>query len=248
MSNAHLIEQNHPLNSEQDCTEFAEAAFAERQFELIVRRFGTELDREAQLRPLVSSWVGRAKFELGQFSEARCILVEAISECTTLPDWARLTLQHSVWRDQSPFIETVPTLLHENLEAFHRVVTGLLYDGDTNSPLPDGRYTIATLAMYWAKIGIKTIVLNPRERGPEAELVSLGIDPSFLEAVTRGPNGVSEVCAEKSPDIPFATDPNLSPRLFDVAGSVLLGAKPVLCPFTGTRSLARDSLDLYVYL
>lgn len=225
---------------------FAETAFSSRQFEAVVQRFANIPDA-APRTPLALAWVGRAQFELGAFSEARRLLAEAISTSTALPGWARIVLQHATWMDQSPFSEELPDRIRDNIAIFGHFVTTLIELGDTSAPLPDDRFTAATLAMHWVKTGIRTVVLDQRNQDLRTELTSLGLATSFLDAVAKGPKAVADACADLSTDVPFAAQPDMSPRLFDVASAVLLRAKPVLCPFTGRRALAHESVDLYVY-
>jgi len=102
--------------------------------------------------------------------------------------------------------------------------------------------------MYWVKTGIRRLPGAGQEQISAEDLNDLNLAPAFVDAIMRGPNGPFEACAALSVDLPFANEPNLSPRLFDVAGAVLLHGKPILCPFTGARELVRDSVDMYAYL
>ncbi len=230
----------------QNFLSFAEEAFSSRQFEAIVARSNVIPDNEAEV-PLAQAWLGRAHFELGAPAEGRRLLAQAVSASGELPAWATVVLQHATWADETPFDERIPDLLRQNVEQFGRFVEALIQSGDTSRPLPDARFTSATLAMYWVRTGIRTLTLEKDNRHIMPELTELGFAAAFLDAAWKGPERVAQVCAALSTDVSFATDTSMSPRLFDVASTILLRAKPMLCPFTGTRGLTRDSIDLYVY-
>ena len=235
---------NLPLISEQEYTAFAEAAYSARSFNQILERFGPSLKTNA----LCLAWLARAKFELGQISEARKILAVAVAASPSeLPEWAKITLQQCAWADRSEFDEVLPDRLRESVEIFGNFVNRLIQYNEV-APKPDGRFTAATLAIYWVKTGIKVLPRVGQRHIVAADLRDLNLAPDFIDAVAKGPDGPFEACVARSPDLPLTKEPELTPRLFDVAAAVLLRGKPILCPFTGARELVRDSIDMYAYL
>lgn len=167
MSSLNLHELS--LSSERDCVVFAESAFNAQCFDLIVQRFGQPLIANT----LILAWVGRAKFQLGEISEARQLLATAISESPNeLPDWAKLTLQHCAWRDPLPFTERLPKRLEENVRTFGNFVNRLIQFNEI-PPRHDDRFTTATLAIYWVKAGVQTFPRDGEERISAADLKEL---------------------------------------------------------------------------
>jgi hypothetical protein len=229
----------------RDFIAFAETAFASRAFRSIVDCFEA-MFADKPAAPLSLAWLARACFELGEVARTRCLLAQAIGAAETSPDWAKALFQHAVWTDPSPF-EPPPEPLMRNVEIFGHFVTALIERGEVSSPVHDRRFPSAALAMYWVRTRIRTVVLDCRDQDQLTWLQAEGLAAGFLAAAGRGMNGAAEACAALSSDVPFAAQPDLSPRLFDVAATMLLRGKPILCPFTGQRGLALDSIDLYVH-
>ena len=105
------------------------------------------------------------------------------------------------------------------------------------------------IASAWAHQKVKVLVAGV-DRDDEIRQVcaSLGLSPLFVDAALSCYDGASDRCAALSPDIPFAQDGGLSRRVRDVAAALILGGKPILCPFTGMRAVVRDSLNLHTFL
>lgn len=105
------------------------------------------------------------------------------------------------------------------------------------------------LAADWVNSSVRVMVCGVD--GAESirhECAALGLSPLFVDAILSSHDGASERCAALSDDFEFAQDDRLSRRVRDVAATLLLGGKPILCPFTGTRALVRDSLDIHTFL
>jgi len=233
---------------------FVEAKLSEGDFKSITTRLHAVRNRagwllQPEVLAFVLSRLGRALLKLQEIPAAREVLIAAVAASQNVPSGTAQDLEHCVWHSSSPFTEQLPELLQTNVNLFAEYVTSILQREAVLPPLPDGRYSSAVLAAYWIKAGARTMTLNG---GSSSEallnLQLLGLSKTFLEAACGGPHQVASLCAELSPDIPFSGAANLSDRQFDVAGTVILRAKPMLCPFTGTRGLAYDSLDTYVYL
>jgi len=113
---------------------------------------------------------------------------------------------------------------------------------------PDGR-DLRQLASDWAHSSVRMLVSGVDSDAEIREAcAAIGLSPLFVDAVLSSYDGASERCAALSPDIEFARDPTISGRVKDVAAALILGGKPILCPFTGTRALGRDSIDLHTFL
>lgn len=118
----------------------------------------------------------------------------------------------------------------------------------SGAPFGFGRES-SQLAADWVHSGLRVMA-----RGVDSaeairhECAALSLSPLFVDAVLSSDDGASERCAALSDDLEFARDDRLSRRVRDVAAALILGGKPVLCPFTGMRALVRDSLDLHTFL
>ncbi len=107
----------------------------------------------------------------------------------------------------------------------------------------------AQLAADWVHSGVRVMVCGvDSAEAIRHECAALGVSPLFVDAILSSHDGASERCAALSDDLEFARDDRLSRRVRDVAAALILGGKPILCPFTGTRALVRDSLDLHTFL
>lgn len=125
----------------------------------------------------------------------------------------------------------------------------LLTIGHLVSEFEPGGRNLGQLATDWAHDGVRMLA-----SGVDSDVeirqacAAIGLSPLFVDAVLSSYDGASARCAALSPDVGFAQDPRLSGRVKDVAAALLLGGKPILCPFTGTRALVRDCLDLHTFL
>ncbi len=112
----------------------------------------------------------------------------------------------------------------------------------------DGR-DLRQLASDWAHGNVRMLVSGvDSDAEVRQACAEINLSPLFVDAVLSSYDGASQRCAALSPDIEFAQDPRISGRVKDVAAALILGGKPMLCPFTGTRALARDSIDLHTFL
>ena len=135
------------------------------------------------------------------------------------------------------------------LEVFGTCFTSILATGVVGGEFLEPGQDLRQLATDWAHGSIRMLA-----RGVDSDdaireaCAALALSPLFVDALLASQDGVSEQWAALSPDLDFARDACLSGRLKDVAATLLLGGKPTLCPFTGTRALVRDSLDLHTFL
>ncbi len=233
---------------------FAEAACETGDFEAVAVTFALVLNRvgwllDLAVQSLVRSWLGRALYQMGNLSPARNNLAQAIGLSADAPQWALPLLERCSQQDLSVFTEELPLLLKIDVQLFGEYVTALLEQAETLPPAPVSRYSTMTLATYWIRAGIRRIVLDGTRRGEHRiQLERIGFAPDFLDPAYEGPKQVARRCAMLSTDLPFAGSPQLTDRMFDVVGTTILRGKPILCPFTGTRAVARDSIDLSVCL
>lgn len=134
-------------------------------------------------------------------------------------------------------------------ELFGNCFRDLLLNGATTETFADFGQDLRQVATEWAHSNVRMLVSGVDSADAIREACAgLGLSPVFVDAFLSSHDGVSERCAALSPDVEFMQDARLSRRLKDVAAALLLGGKPVLCPFTGTRALVRDSLDLHTFL
>lgn len=126
---------------------------------------------------------------------------------------------------------------------------GMLTDGGFAGEFQPNGQDMRQLAAGWVHGNVRMLVCGvDTDADVRQACAAAGLSPSFVDAVLSGYDGASERCAALSPDIGFVQEPPLTRRVADVAAAVLLGGKPILCPFTGERALARDSLDLHTFL
>lgn len=137
----------------------------------------------------------------------------------------------------------------QSLQHFGDCFADILTNKSLTREFQPGGRDLRQLASDWAHGSVRMLVSGVDS---DAEIrqacVAIGVSPLFLDAVLSSYDGASKRCAALSPDIEFAQDPRLARRVKDVAAALILGGKPILCPFTGTRALARDSLDLHTFL
>ncbi len=163
----------------------------------------------------------------------------------TPPDWLHGLLDWCVLQDATCDFGQPPAPLMEEIAAFEPAALDFL--AGRPAVWRPGRYPTVTVARYWVHRAVRTIHLEPDDAETVAQLRGGRLSPVFLQAVARGRDGVGGACFAASPNIPFAANPAFSHRVKDIA-AVLLGGKPVLCPFTGERALARDTINLHTFL
>lgn len=135
------------------------------------------------------------------------------------------------------------------LKHFGDCFAGMLTDGCFAGEFQPGGQDIRQLAADWAHAEVRMLACGvDGDADIRQACAAAGLAPSFVDAVLSGFDGASERCAALSADIGFMHDARLTRRVADVAAAVLLGGKPILCPFTGERALARDSIDLHTFL
>jgi hypothetical protein len=198
-----------------------------------------DLDNES--KALIYAWMGRACHALNDTQSARHYLATAISIHADLPGWVRATLQEAAWRTPISAEEEIPSTLQANVEAFGQFMSDFLRSGTEPSVPLDDRYTPATLAWYWVH-RLKTVVADASDDSVQ----KCQLSPTFTNAVARGFNGVFDHLVSTG-FLPFSID-HPSPRITEVAATVALRGKPILCPFSGEGAVVKDSLDPSVYL
>lgn len=137
----------------------------------------------------------------------------------------------------------------QHLKHFGDCFAGVLMDGGFAEEFHSSGQDLRQLAADWADASVRMLVSGvDGDTEIRQACAAAGLSPSFVDAVLSGYDGASERCAALSADTALAHDPRLTRRVADVAAAVLLGGKPILCPFTGERALARDSIDLHTFL
>lgn len=137
----------------------------------------------------------------------------------------------------------------QQIQEFGACFTEMLTKGCLTGSFDCGQIPIAQLASDWAHRTVKVLVSGvDRDDDIRRACAALELSPLFVEAVISSYDGVSDRCAVLSTDIAFAQDGRLSRRVRDVAAALILGGKPILCPFTGMRAVVRDSLNLHTFL
>ena len=105
------------------------------------------------------------------------------------------------------------------------------------------------VATEWAHANVRMLVSGVDSNAEIRQAcAALDLSPIFVDAVLSSCDGAGERCAALWADVEFVRDIRLTGRVKDVAATLLLGGKPILCPFTGTRALVRDTLDLHTFL
>lgn len=108
---------------------------------------------------------------------------------------------------------------------------------------------IRQLATGWAHGKVRMLVSGIDDVGEiRKACAELHLSPLFVDAVLSSYDGAGARCAALWADVEFARDERLTGRVKDVAATLMFGGKPILCPFTGTRALVRDTLDLHTFL
>jgi len=137
----------------------------------------------------------------------------------------------------------------QNLSNFGRSFADTLLGKPSDGELPRFDEGLDQLAADWVHADVKILASGvDSEADLRCACAELELSPIFINAILSSRDGASDQCAALSPDIPFALDGRLSRRVKDVAAALILRGKPILCPFTGTRALVRDSLDLHTFL
>ena len=115
--------------------------------------------------------------------------------------------------------------------------------------MPGPAQDMPQLAGDWANSAVRVVGMGADgEEGVRLACAEAGLSPAFADAITSSYDGATAAWAALSDDLPFASDSRLSPRVKDVCAAVALGAKPILCPFTGARALVRDTIDTHTFL
>ena len=123
------------------------------------------------------------------------------------------------------------------LQHFGDCLAGMLTDGGFAGEFPSSSQDLRQLASDWAHADVRMLASGvDGEADIRQACAAAGLSPSFVDAVLSGYDGVSKRCAALSADTGFTHDPRLTRRVSDVAAAMLLGGKPVLCPFTGERA------------
>ena len=208
------------------------------------------LDRAGFLSPeqaaVPKAWVGRVCADRGDYARGHRLLADAVAGSAKLGEWVPGYLDHCSRHDRIHEFSEPTDLLRQEMAAFERGALDFL--ARRPGTWKPGRYPTITVARHWVRWNLNIIHLEPDDAESVALLRAGGLSPTFLQATLRGRDGVGEACYALSPDIPFAADPSVSLRVKDLAATVLLGGKPVLCPFTGERDLARDTINLHTFL
>lgn len=192
------------------------------------------------------AWLGRSYADHLDFARGHATLVAAIAGFASPPDWLHGVIDWCARQDRSAQFGNPPAALLNEAAEFGRATLDFL--AGRHCLWTPGRYPTLTVALHWIRQAVKIIHLEPADTESIALLSEGGISPVFLQAVAQGRDGVGEACFAASPDVPFATDPSISLRVKEVAAAILLGGKPILCPFTGDRDLARDTINMHTFL
>ena len=200
-------------------------------------------------RGLFWAWVGRARLMEHQISAARQAFAKAIATGAELPVWTRREFETAVSQDPGPFVETVPPSLDRELGIFIEIMSSLLHRQPVSYSETAFRFPAFVLAFYWLKAKSRASVLRSITPGSVGEDVALThLSPNFIKAARYGTHEIAHVCAELCPEIRLPLGEKMSDRLFEVIATAHFKAKPILCPFSGTRQFVTDSLDLSCYL
>ena len=190
--------------------------------------------------------IGRFCAEKLDFTSGHKFLVEAVADLAELPDWLPGLLDHCSRNDLAAVFADPPALLKAEIAELNRAAHDFLAGRECN--WGPGRFPTMTVALHWIRQTVRTIHLTTGDLPSLGLLQAGGVSPVFLQAIVRGRDGVGEACFAASMDLPFASDPTISLRVKEVAATLLLGGKPILCPFTGDRDLARDTINLHTFL
>ena len=201
-----------------------------------------------ELPALARAEAGQALLRLGHPVPARDALIAALGSEEHLPEWAPWALQAAAWACATPPPRPWPVALEAELSRFRSTLLALLAGAPAQPIAPFLKYTPHTLAWLWLS-GIERIDAGSMPQPLRANLRRrLGLSPVFLNQAARGAGAVAEACFAEWPELPFAGDRRIPPRMREVAATVLTGAKPLLCPFTAQRDTTRDSLAAGVFL
>ncbi len=192
------------------------------------------------------AWLARSYADRCEFARGHKLLAAAVAGFANPPDWISGLIDWCARQDTTAEFGDPPALLLHEIAEFDSAALDFL--AGRPCAWSPGRYPTKTVARHWVRRRVKTIHLEPGDAESIGLLRAGGISPIFLQAVAQGRDGVGEACFAACPDVPFAADPTISLRVKEVAATILLGGKPVLCPFTGDRDLARDSINLHTFL
>lgn len=138
---------------------------------------------------------------------------------------------------------------NQEVSAFGRLFADTLLGKASDAECNHFGKALDQVAADWVNSNVKVLVSGvDSEADVRRACADLELSPIFVDAILLSCDGASDRCAALSPDIPFALGEHLSRRVKDVAAALILRGKPILCPFTGTRALVRDSLDLHTFL
>jgi len=194
----------------------------------------------------LKAWLGQFHADRGDFEDGHRLLADAVAGSASLPDWVPDCLAYCSRRDTSSTFADPPELLRQEVEKLGQSALNFLSEG--HCAWEPGRYPTITVARHWVQRNVRVVRLGSDDEASLALLRAGGISPAFLQAAAQGRDGVGDACFALSPDVPFASNPTVSLRVKEVAATVLLGGKPILCPFTGDRDLARDTINLHTFL
>ncbi len=192
------------------------------------------------------AWLGRSCADRLDFARGHKLLAAAVAGFASPPGWLPLLLDDCARQDTTTAFGDPPEPLLREVMEFGQAALDFL--AGRPCTWNAGCYPTITVARHWVRRSVRIIHIEPGDTETVAWLQANGISPAFLQAVVRGRDGVGEACFAACPDVPFAADPTISLRMKEVAATVLLGGKPVLCPFTGDRDLARDTINLHTFL
>ena len=234
--------------------ELAENAYAGGSMSAWLSRISPDTEHDANRLSMSSrgmfwAWVGRARLMEHQISAARQAFAKAIDTGAELPSWTRREFETAASQDAGPFIEALPPSLDKELGIFIEIMSSLLHRQPFSYPETAFRFPIFVLAFYWLKAKSQAIVLRSIAPGSGAEDLALArLSPSFVRAAHYGTHEIASICAELCPEVGLPLGEKMSDRLFEVIATAHFKAKPILCPFSGTRQFVTDSLDFSCYL
>lgn len=135
------------------------------------------------------------------------------------------------------------------LSDFGELFSDVLLARDHGRKFLQFEHDVSQIAADWVHADVKVLASGINSQAEiRLACTELELASNFIDAVLSSYNGASDQCAALSPEIPFALDGRLSRRVKDVAATLILGGKPILCPFTGTRALVRDTIDIHTFL
>ena len=199
-----------------------------------------------QQRACVEAWIGRAFADAGDFANGTKYIASSIARSRKLPYWVPDYMAFASNHDYSKTAGDMPDLMWEEVERFGKTISRFFNEGEAD--WTPGRYPSVALARQWMRRNVRHVFIEKENPEGVNLLRSGGISSVFLDAAMQDIDGVGDKCYSMSSDVPFSADSTISLRLKDVASTVVLGGKPILCPFTGNREIVRDTIDLHTFL